>query len=198
MFTGIIRYTGEIAFIKSISQGKRIQIKADIEFISKLEKGISSIAIDGACHTIEEKEKSSFTVFSSFETLDKTTIGTMRPGNRVNLELSLNLMTLLDGHIVQGHVDGVGRIRTIQKKGEAFHLTINAEDSITRYMVEKDSVAVDGISLTMFGVDASSFQVSVIPETARQTCLLLKHAGEKVNIEINIFAKYASKFLGHH
>ncbi len=195
MFTGIIRYSGEIALIKNVSQGKRLQIKSGSEFLSELEKGISSVAIDGACHTIEETDKLSFTVFSSFETLDKTTIGTLRQGNKVNLEHSLTLQSFLDGHIVQGHVDGTGRIRTMQKKGEAWQISFTADRSITRYLVEKDSIAVDGISLTMFGIDESGFQVSVIPETGVKTSLLLKHSGDPVNIEINIFAKYAGKFL---
>jgi riboflavin synthase len=195
MFTGIISNTGEIASVKNFSRGKRIQIRAGKELLSKLEKGISSISIDGACHTIEEKDNSSFTVFSSFETLEKTTIGSLRAGNIVNLELSLTLSSLLDGHIVQGHVDGTGRIRTIQKKGEAYLITVAADNAIIKYLVEKDSISVDGVSLTMFDIDDSSFRISVIPETANKTSLLSKHAGDRVNLEINIFAKYALKFL---
>ncbi len=195
MFTGIIRYTGEIALVKSISRGKRFTITADGGFLAGLEKGISSVAIDGACHTIEQSDSNSFTVFSSFETLGKTTLGSARPGTRVNLENSLTIQGILDGHIIQGHIDGTGRLLSREKKGEAYLFTFSAENPLIRFLVEKDSIAVDGISLTMFNVNETSFQVSIIPETVNRTALSGKKPGEKVNIEINIFAKYAKRFL---
>ncbi len=196
MFTGIIKYTGEIALVKSFSNGKRFKIITDHEFLAGLVKGISSVSIDGACHTIEEAGSNSFTVFSSFETLERTTMGTARRGGRVNLECSLSLQGLMDGHLVQGHVDGVGRILSREKIGEAYRFTFSAESSLTKWMVEKDSAAIDGISLTIFNVNGSSFQVSAIPETLNKTSLLNKTQGDKINIEVNIFAKYAKKFLG--
>jgi riboflavin synthase len=195
MFTGIIRYTGEIALVKSISRGKRFTITADRGFLAGLEKGISSVAIDGACHTIEQSDANSFTVFSSFETLGKTTLGSARPGTRVNLENSLFIQGILDGHIIQGHIDGTARLLSREKKGEAYLFTFSAENPLIRFLVEKDSIAIDGISLTMFNVNESSFQVSIIPETVNRTALSGKQPGEKVNIEINIFAKYAKRFL---
>lgn len=195
MFTGIIRYTGEISLVKSISNGKRFTIVTGREFLPGLEKGISSVAIDGACHTVEESDAKSFTVFSSFETLEKTTMGSVRRGRRVNLENSLSVQGLLDGHLVQGHVDGTGSLISREKNGEAYLYTFSAERSIMKFLVEKDSIAIDGISLTMFNVKTSGFQVSVIPETVSRTSLSGKQPGDKVNLEINIFAKYAEKFL---
>ncbi len=195
MFTGIIRYTGQITGIKSVTQGKRLQIKTDSALTAKLEKGISSIAIDGSCHTVEEFDKNTFTVFSSFETLQKTTLASVKSGGLVNLELSLTPDSLLDGHIVQGHVDGTGRISSIRKKGEAYLIRFTADHSLLKYLVEKDSIAVDGVSLTLFNIDESTFQTAVIPETAINTTLLKKPEGSLVNIEVNILAKYAKKFL---
>ncbi len=195
MFTGIIRYTGEIASVKSAGQGKRFQIRTEREFISRLEKGITSVSIDGACHTAEDTSPDSFTTFSSFETIRKTTTGLLKGGNYVNLELPLTPESLLDGHLVQGHVDGIGTISSFRKKGEAFLFRFTADHSIIKYLVEKDSIAVDGISLTLFNVDESSFQTAIIPETIQKTTLNWKREGSAVNIEINIFAKYAEKIL---
>lgn len=195
MFTGIIRYMGEIVQIQNSGQGKRLLLKADDELVSKMEKGITSVSIDGACHTVEDFGSGRFTVFSSFETLLKTTTGSLSKGSLVNLELPLTPVSLLDGHIVQGHVDGVGNISSIQKKGDASLFRFSADHKIIRYLVEKDSIAVDGISLTLFNSDDSSFQVAVIPETIIKTTLSRKREGDPVNLEINIFAKYAEKFL---
>lgn len=194
MFTGIIRHTGKVLTVKSASKGKRLTIQTVPELTGKLEAGITSIAIDGACHTVETFEKDSFTVFSSFETLKKTTVGSLTEGKPVNLELPLTPQTLLDGHLVQGHVDGTGTVSSIRKEGESFLYRFAADHSILKYLVEKDSIAVDGISLTLFHVDDSSFQVAVIPETIKNTSLSAKKEGNPVNLEVNIFAKYSMKF----
>jgi riboflavin synthase len=194
MFTGIIRQTGKVVSVKSASQGKRLTIECAPEFVSKLEAGITSVAIDGACHTVETMEDDRFTVFSSFETLKKTTIGSLSSGSPVNLELPLTPQTLLDGHLVQGHVDETGVISSIRKQGEAFLYRFSADNAVLKFLVEKDSIAVDGISLTLFHVDDSSFQVAVIPETIKNTSLSRKKEGGKVNLEVNIFAKYSMKF----
>lgn len=194
MFTGIIRQTGKINIVKSVSKGKRFTISTSGEIISRMETGITSVAIDGACHTVEEIKGKEFSVFSSFETLKKTAIGNLTKGDTVNLELPLTPQTLLDGHLVQGHVDGTGRVTSISKQGEAFLYRFSADHSIIKYLVEKDSIAVDGISLTLFNIDDSSFQVAVIPETIKKTSLSLKKEGSAVNLEVNIFAKYSFKF----
>lgn len=194
MFTGIIRHTGKVIRIASAVKGKKIVLSAPSEAIAKMETGITSVAIDGACHTVEEIKGKEFTVFSSFETLKKTTLGSLSRGDIVNLELPLTPQTLLDGHLVQGHVDGIGNVSSVSKQGEAFLYRFTADHSIIKYLVEKDSIAVDGISLTLFNIDESSFQVAVIPETVKKTSLSLKKEGRAVNLEINIFAKYSMKF----
>jgi riboflavin synthase len=194
MFTGIIRYTGKIKSVKNGGQGKRFHIEAPEALVSRLEKGITSIAVNGVCLTVEDMGKSDFSVYSSFETLKVTTLAILKTGEAVNLELPLTPQSLLDGHIVQGHVDGTGRISSIQKKGESFLYRFSADHSIIRYLAEKDSIAVDGISLTIFHIDSDSFQVAVIPETIDKTALSFKKEGSPVNIEVNILAKYIEKF----
>jgi riboflavin synthase len=194
MFTGIIRYTSKIINIQNANQGKRFWIQADKDITSRLEAGITSIAIDGVCHTVEDHTTENFTVYSSFETLSKTTVGDLKRGGLVNLELPLTPQSLLDGHIVQGHVDGIGTIASIRQKGESRLIRFSSCHSITRYLVEKDSVAVDGISLTIFNVDEDSFQTAVIPETIQKTTLLKKKEGSPVNLEVNILSKYILKF----
>lgn len=194
MFTGIIRHTGTIVQLSKAGEGKRLTVETESALTAKLEKGITSVAIDGACHTVEDFKEGRFTVYSSFETVKKTTVSALKTGSQVNLELPLTPQTLLDGHLVQGHVDGVGRLLSIQKHGEAFLYRFGADHGILQYLVEKDSITVDGISLTLFQIDDSSFQVAVIPETIAKTTLSHKKAGKEVNLEVNIFAKYSYRF----
>ena len=196
MFTGIIRQTGKVVSIKQTGDGKRLTISAPPEMLSKLEKGITSIAIDGACHTAEEFDKSGFTVYSSFETLRRTTIGALRQGSVVNLELPLTPQSLMDGHIVQGHVDGIGKIVSAEQKGESRLYTFSLPKELAFYLVEKDSAAIDGISLTVFDIRDNIFSAAVIPETIANTGLPYKSPGDSVNIEVNILSKYAAKMGG--
>ncbi len=195
MFTGIIRFTGEVIGIQNFSHGKRFQIKAEDGFVRQLEEGVSSVSIDGACHTVEKVQGNSFVVFTSFETLRRSTAGKLKKGSMVNLELPVTLNSFLDGHIVQGHVDGIGRISAIQKKGETYLYRFIVDSSILKFLVEKDSIAIDGISFTIFDIDESSFRVAVIPQTIKHTAIFSKHEGDTVNIEINIMAKYAERFF---
>ncbi len=194
MFTGIIRHTGEIVSVRSAANGKRITVSAVPEFLSRLEKGITSVAMDGACHTVEDASGSGFTVYAGFETLRRTTLAEARTGSVLNLELPVTPQSLLDGHIVQGHVDGTGRVSSFTRKGEAWQYRFSAPREILRFLVDKDSIAVDGISLTLFDADDSSFAAAVIPETAKNTTLGKKKEGSPVNLEVNIFAKYAFQF----
>ncbi|MCX7821153.1 MAG: riboflavin synthase [Brevinematales bacterium] len=196
MFTGIIRYIGELKKSNAVSGGKRLLISiSDKEFLGNLEEGITSIAINGVCHTVEKIESGGFFVFSSFETLERTNIGELRQGEIVNLELPLTMNTLLDGHLVLGHIDGVGEIINIEKVGEAYKYRFRTDENIFSYLVEKDSLAIDGISLTIFNIKNRNFEVAIIPETINKTNLKYKRVGSIVNLEINIFAKYGKKFL---
>ncbi len=196
MFTGIIRHTGTVTKVSSSGDGKRFEIAVPPEFAAKLEEGITSVAIDGACHTVEKRSAEGFETFSSYETLHKTTVGLLKTGSRVNLELPVTLDTLLDGHLVQGHVDGTGRVTAVERRGEAFLYRFEAPKEIFEYLVEKDSVAIDGISLTVAALGDSHFEVAVIPQTVAHTSLAGKSAGSPVNLEVNLFAKYAKRFFG--
>ncbi len=199
MFTGIIRNTGEVEKISTENGGKRLSIKVeDFNLINKLERGITSVAINGACHTVEDFKGRSFFVFSSFETLEKTNIGKLKIGEVVNLELPLNMGTFLDGHLVLGHIDGTGEIINIEKVGEAYRYRFRTDENIFSYLVEKDSLAIDGISLTIFNIKNRNFEVAIIPETINKTNLKYKKIGSIVNLEVNIFAKYSKKFLKNH
>lgn len=195
MFTGIIRYTGRIQSVHTHGQGRRLSIEAPGEILSRLEAGITSLALDGSCHTIEEVREGSFTVYSSYETLQRSTLGQAEPGRVLNLELPLTPQTLLDGHLVQGHVDGMGKLISRQEQSEAWSYTFEVPAGLEIYLAEKDSIAVDGISLTLFHIQGRRFEVAVIPLTARKTSLASRRPGDAVNLEINIFAKYARRFL---
>lgn len=194
MFTGIIRHTGTVTKTAAEGEGKRFTIGVPKEFAASLEAGITSVAIDGACHTVERASADSFETFSSYETLKRTTVGSLKTGSRVNLELPVTMNTLLDGHLVQGHVDGAGRIVAVEQRGEARVYRFEADRGIADYLVEKDSVAVDGISLTIASLGETHFEVAVIPQTVKHTTLADKKAGSEVNLEVNLFAKYAKKF----
>jgi riboflavin synthase len=196
MFTGIIRNTGKIVSVINYGKGKRFSIKSDTGFILRLEEGITSVAVNGSCLTVEKKDRDSFAVYSSFETLSRTTLDSIKNGEIVNLELPVTPSSLLDGHIVQGHVDSVGRIELIEKRDEAFLYRFGAPEDIISLLVEKDSIAVDGISLTAFNITDKTFDAAVIPETVKNTSLSSKKVGDGVNLEANIFAKYAMKFYG--
>lgn len=196
MFTGIIRETGEILEIKNAGEGKRLTIRCGEAMCRQLEAGITSVAINGACHTVETADASTFTVFSSFETLAKTTTGELKKGEKANLELPVTMSSFLDGHLALGHIDGVGKVKRIEKRGEAVHWTFTATEDVGEYLVEKDSIAIDGISLTIYDIEGSAFSVAVIPETMKKTSLEYRKAGDSVNLEVSIFAKYARKFFG--
>jgi len=194
MFTGIIRYQGEIVAVKHATGGKRFRIRTVAEVVERLEAGITSIALDGSCHTVEQVEGDVFTVYSSFETLQRTTLGEAREGKRLNLELPVTPTTFLDGHVVMGHVDGMGRLLSISSRGESALYRFEVPQEIAIYLVEKDSIAIDGISLTIFDISEGAFSVAVIPQTLAHTTLVNKQKGSRVNIEVHILAKYGYMF----
>ena len=154
-----------------------------------------SIAVNGACLTAVSLQGSRFSVDVSPETLSKTTFETVKIGERVNLERALRLSGRLDGHLVSGHIDGLGTITGKQKQGNAVVVTCAVPEALSRYMIPKGSVAIDGISLTINSCEKQSFSVSVIPHTAKLTTIGLKAAGDTVNIETDMLGKYVEKFL---
>ena len=192
MFTGIIEGLGKISGIRSDRQGKRFAIDAD--FSLEGTKIGDSIAVSGACLTVVKLEGSRFETDVSPETLEKTTFGQLKIGDRVNLERALRLSDRIDGHLVSGHIDATGVISQRENLGNAIIVTVEVPEALTRYMIEKGSVAADGISLTVNTISSNSFSVSIIPHTAGLTTIGFKEKGARVNIETDMIGKYVEKF----
>jgi riboflavin synthase len=191
MFTGIIEEKGIIKSIRAGGRSSRIIISAT-KILEDLKIG-DSINTDGVCLTVTEFSSSTFTVDVMPETMLRSTFRKLKPGSKVNLERALRLSDRLGGHIVSGHIDGTGILDRIRKDENAVWLSIVAEEPVLRYIVEKGSVAIDGISLTVAKVDRHAFEVSVIPHTQAETTILTKKTGDAVNIECDSFGKYIEK-----
>jgi len=196
MFTGIIEGLGAIAAIQTSGKGRRLTVNADFDLLHS--RVGDSIAVNGACLTAVEIDRRRFVADVSPETLDRTTFGKARIGERVNLERALRLSDRLDGHLVSGHIDGMGTIDQKKTAGNAVIVVIKVPESLSRYMIQKGSVAVDGISLTINQCSAGKFEVSVIPHTAGLTTIGFKAAGAPVNIETDMIGKYVERFLMPH
>jgi len=193
MFTGIIEGQGNIAAIRSSGQGKRVAIEADFS-LDQTKVG-DSISVTGACLTAVKIENRRFEVDVSPETLKTTIFDQAKVGDRVNLERALRFSDRIDGHLVSGHVDGTGIVKQREMLGNSVIVTIEAAGSLTRYMIAKGSVALDGISLTINSCDAGSFSISIIPHTAKLTTIGTKNRGDRVNIETDMIGKYVERFL---
>lgn len=192
MFTGIVEALGSVKAITKKGSSAELSIAVPDNF---KDCAISdSIALNGACLTISIKNGLTFFFDVSNETLDKTTSGSLRIGEKVNLERALRADGRLGGHFVTGHIDCVGRILAKQGRTGEVELEVEAPESIQRYLIEKGSIAVDGISLTIAKLKPSSFIVAVIPHTLKNTNLSIKGAGAKVNLEADMLAKYVEKF----
>ena len=196
MFTGLIERMGEVQRIDSDGAGGcHIQLTAP-GLAAELNPG-DSVAINGACLTVIERDAESFRFQAGPETLRRTNLGELLPGDRVNLERALRLCDRLGGHLVQGHIDGVGRILSCDRQGEWETVWISSPPELTRYMASKGSVAVDGVSLTLVDVAADRFSVALIPHTLAKTTLGFKQVGASVNLETDILAKYVAKLLAN-
>lgn len=193
MFTGIIEGLGTIVGIRSSGQGRQLAIVAD--FSLRDSKIGDSIAVNGACLTATNINGDRFEVDVSPETLSTTVLGQIRIDERVNLERALRLSDRIDGHLVSGHVDGTGKIVSKTPKGNATIVNIEVDPALTRYMIKKGSVAVDGTSLTINQCGNNSFSVSIIPHTAKLTTITLKKIGSPVNIETDMIGKYVERFV---
>jgi len=195
MFTGIVEATGEIVARDRTEDGLRLRVAAP--FAEELERG-QSVAVSGACLTVEEHDADGFSLFLSEETVERTYLGELEPGSAVNLERALPADGRLDGHFVQGHVDGVGEVVDIERVGSPdsdesdgdWVFGFSLPESMGRYVVEKGSITVDGISLTVADLGESSFAVAVIPETYDVTTLSSKTVGDPVHLEVDVIAKY--------
>lgn len=193
MFTGLIQDIGEIQSLERKGGGLALTIATRLDRVG-LRIG-DSIAVEGVCLTVVRLSGRTFSVEVSPETLQRSTLQEARPGQPVNLETSLKLSDLLGGHLVSGHVDGTGKILEILPEGNAQRYRFGVPPQISRYLIEKGSVAVDGISLTVAGLGEKDFTVSVIPHTAQTTTLGKKKVGDRVNLENDLIAKYVEKFL---
>lgn len=194
MFTGLIRDVGRIEAVRREGSGSTLEIRTVLAD-ETLSVG-DSLAVDGACLTAVSVEPGRVRVEAVAETLKRTTLGGLKPGSRVNLERPLRLGDRLDGHWVQGHVDGVGRIRSVREVGKGTVVTVETPGPVLRYVVEKGSVAVDGISLTVSGVHKDAFEVSLVPHTLEKTTLGSKGPSDQVNLEADVLGKYVERFLG--
>jgi riboflavin synthase len=192
MFTGLVADVGKVADVRRSADGARLAIRAHLA--SKLREG-DSVAVNGVCLTAAEVAEGEFHADAMNETLARSALGMLEPGARVNLELPLRAGDPLGGHIVQAHVDGVGRVVEAGDDGFARRLRIEADKRLLRYVVEKGSIAVDGVSLTVAAVGEGSFEVSLIPETLRRTNLGDAEPGRTVNLEVDVVAKYVERLV---
>lgn len=188
MFTGLVEELGTLLAREPGERGARLVIGAS-RVLDDLSPG-DSIAVDGACLTAVEIGPDRFAVDAVAETLRRTGLGAREAGDRLNLERALRAGARLDGHIVQGHIDGTGRVRSVTPEGESAVLEIEAPAELLRYVVEKGSIAVDGVSLTVAGRRPGSFTVALIPHTMQATTLGPQALGRSVNLEVDVLAKY--------
>jgi riboflavin synthase len=193
MFTGIVEELGEVLAIEQLDRAARLRLRGPL-VTSDAEHG-ASIAVNGVCLTVVSHGDGEFTVDVMQETLLRSALGGLAPGAPVNLERAVTMATRLGGHIVQGHVDGVG---TVLRRDPAEHwdvVEIEAPTDLLRYVVEKGSITVDGVSLTVAGVGDRSFTVSLIPTTLELTTLGRRRPGDAVNLEVDVLAKYVERLL---
>jgi riboflavin synthase len=194
LFTGLVADLGTVAEVHSTNDGVRLAIESPLA--RELSEG-DSVAVNGVCLTAVGLCGDRFGADVMNETLRRSSLAEVQAGTKVNLELSLQANGRLGGHIVQGHVDGVGAISETRDDGFARVVTIAADPDLLRYVVEKGSIAVDGVSLTVARVDDHSFDVSLIPETLERTNLGSARPGTPVNLEVDILAKYVEKLVRH-
>lgn len=188
MFTGIIEERGVV----TSAEDGHLVIEAAPAFIARIPRG-GSVAVDGACLTVVSHDTASFRADVMPETYARTTLGSLIPGSSVNLELPATPTSFLAGHVVQGHVDAAGTVEHVATEGNSRLLTVRVPASLSAYIVEKGSVAVSGVSLTVIGAGSDSFTVGIIPHTAAETTLGRLREGDAVNVETDILAKYAQR-----
>jgi riboflavin synthase len=193
LFTGIIESFGTIKRIESKGEGKILHIGCDLD-VSQSKIG-DSIAVNGACLTAVNIEKNAFKVDMAPETVERTTFKHLTSGSRVNIERALKLSDRIDGHLVSGHIDGTGIISSITRKSNAVIIKIDVPQNIAADMIEKGSIAIEGISLTVNKCSNKDFEVSIIPHTADITTIGLKRVGDEVNLETDMIGKYVKRIL---
>ena len=193
MFTGLIREVGRVAAVDGGAEGVRLTIDAP-ETARGARLG-DSIALSGVCLTVVDCSDGRLAFDAVPETLARSSLQTLEPGSRVNVEPALRAGEPLGGHYVQGHVDGVGSVRSVEPEGDGKRIWVDAPVDLLRYVVEKGSVAVEGTSLTVADLDDAGFAIALIPHTLSQTTLGALGAGDRVNLEVDVLAKYVEKLL---
>ncbi len=194
MFTGIVEEIGTVVDFEASQNILRIKVQAS-KVLEETYLG-DSISTNGVCLTVTDIGKNYFYADVMGETVRRSNLGTLKKGDKVNLERAMAANSRFGGHIVSGHIDGKGKITSYEKEGNAVWITIDADREILKYVVEKGSIAIDGISLTLAYVDDRKFKVSIIPHTSEETTLLKKKIGEEVNLECDVIGKYVEKLLG--
>jgi riboflavin synthase len=192
MFTGLVETTAQVRSVEPDGDGVRLEVETPLA--AELEHG-DSIAVNGVCLTAVEPDGGRFRADVMAETLRRSSLGPLGAGDEVNVELALRAGDRLGGHVVQGHVDGTGTVEDVAEEGFARVIRIAAPAELLRYVVEKGSIAVDGVSLTVASVDDAAFSVSLIPETLERTTLGGAAPGRVVNLEVDVLAKYVEKLV---
>lgn len=192
MFTGLIQDIGRVESVDSDAEGARLRIATELG--AEIAPG-DSVAVSGACLTAASADDGGFEAEAMNRTLEATTLGELKPGSRVNLELAMRASDRLGGHIVQGHVDGVGEVVSVEADGFAKRLRVGLAPELLRYVVEKGSIALDGVSLTVAALGAGWAEVSLIPETLERTNLGEAAPGRKLNVECDVVAKYVERLV---
>ena len=196
MFTGIIQAKGNIKEIRISNKGAVFVLNSNSLELSDVSIG-DSIAVNGVCLTITQLDKNSFSADVSQETLNCTTFSQLRKGQNINLEKSLRLDQGIDGHLVSGHVDGVGEVVSLQKEGESTRLKIKVKNDLSKYIAKKGSICINGVSLTVNSVEADIFDVNIVPHTLSVTTLGELIENSRVNIEIDIIARHIEHLIRH-
>ncbi len=194
MFTGIIQSIGTILNLQAKGGDVSLLVNTGKLDMNDVELG-DSIAVNGVCLTAVAMTENSFTADVSRETLSLTSLGSLSKGSRVNLEKALTLQTRLGGHLVSGHVDGLGEVESRRNDGRSEHFRIKAPDDLARYIAAKGSITIDGVSLTVNRVDGVYFEINIVPHTLQETVISGYQAGTKINLEVDIIARYLERLL---
>lgn len=192
MFTGLVE---EVGWVSSIEAGEMLRLDISADRVTENTRAGDSVSVNGACLTVGEADGRTLTFFAMPETLRRTALGTLREGSSVNLERAMASGDRFGGHIVQGHVDGVGKVLGVRSEGEAEIWEFGAPEVVLRYCVEKGGICVDGISLTIVTVGEGSFTVSILPQTRANTNLGVLREGARVNLEADVIGKYVERLL---
>jgi riboflavin synthase len=196
MFTGIVEQVGRIAALVPLPSEQALRLTVEAPLLDEEQPLGASLAVDGVCLTVTAWRRGAIDAVIGPETIVRTTLGKLGAGASVNLERPVRVGDRLGGHLVAGHVDAVGEIAQVAPRAEAIDITVRVPDGLLRYVIEKGSIAVDGISLTVNAVDDETFTVSLIPHTQTATTLAAKGTGGVVNLEVDLIGKYVEKLVG--